>query len=88
MFLQLLLIAQNPDFVDLPSDLSPEVSSVLLNLWLDPIQFLQRFKCTISEALIGAIGAEEVTVEVLEEDVDGLLPPLVHRVASPGESGG
>ena len=38
--------------------------------------------------MIGAIEAEEVTVEVLEEDVDGPLPPQVHKVASPGESGG
>ena len=38
--------------------------------------------------MIGAIEAEEVTVEVLEEDVDGPLPPLDHRVASPDESGG
>ena len=44
-------------------------------------------KCTISDALIGPIEAEEVGTEVLEEDVDGLLPPLDHRVASPGESG-
>ena len=52
------------------------------------IEFLQRFKCTtISEALIGPIGAEEVGTETLEEDVDGPLPPLDHRVASPGESG-
>jgi len=38
--------------------------------------------------LIGPIGAEEVAIEDLEEDVDGLLPPLDHRVASPDESGG
>ena len=38
--------------------------------------------------MIGPIGAEEVAVGVLEEDVDGPLPPLDHRVASPDESGG
>ena len=41
----------------------------------------------VSEAVIGAIAVKEAPVEVLEEDVDGLLPPLDHRVASPGESG-
>ena len=38
--------------------------------------------------MIGAIEAEEVTVEVLEEDVDGLLPLQVHSVARPGEDDG
>ena len=43
---------------------------------------------SVSEAVKGTIAAKEAPVEVLEEDVDGLLPPLVPRVASPGVSGG
>ena len=37
--------------------------------------------------MIGAIAVEEVAVGVLEEEVDGLLPPLVPRVSRPSESG-
>ena len=36
----------------------------------------------------GTIAAKEAPVEVLEEDVDGLLPPQVHSVARPGEDDG
>ena len=43
---------------------------------------------SVSEAVIGAIAAREAPVEVLEEDVDGLLPPQVHSVARPGEDDG
>ena len=43
---------------------------------------------SVSEAVIGAIAAREAPVEVLEEDVDGLLPPQVHSVARPGEEDG
>ena len=42
---------------------------------------------SVSEAVIGAIAVKEAPVEVLEEDVDGLLPPQVHSVAKPGEDG-
>ena len=42
---------------------------------------------SVSEAVIGAIAVREAPVEVLEEDVDGLLPPQVHSVARPGEDG-
>ena len=49
---------------------------------------LWRLKYTISEATIGTIAVKEVAVGVLEEDVDGLLPPLVPRLASPGVSDG
>ena len=52
------------------------------------IKFLWRLKYTISEAAIGTIALKEVAVGVLEEDVDGPLPPLAPRVTSPGESGG
>ena len=38
--------------------------------------------------MIGAIAVKEAPVEVLEEDVDGLLPPQVHSVARPGEEDG
>ena len=43
---------------------------------------------SVSEAVIGAIAVKEAPVEVLEEDVDGLLPPQVHSVARPGEDDG
>ena len=43
---------------------------------------------SVSEAVIGAIAVKEAPVEVLEEDVDGLLPPQVHSVARPGEDNG
>ena len=43
---------------------------------------------SVSEAAIGAIAVEEVAVGVLEEEVDGLLPPQVHSVARPGEDDG
>ena len=36
----------------------------------------------------GTIAVKEAPVEVLEEDVDGLLPPQVHSVARPGEDDG
>ena len=36
----------------------------------------------------GTIAVKEAPVEVLEEDVDGLLPPQVHSVARPGEEDG
>ena len=42
---------------------------------------------SVSEAVIGAIAVKEAPVEVLEEYVDGLLPPQVHSVAKPGEDG-
>ena len=38
--------------------------------------------------MIGPIGAEEVAIEDLEEDVDGLLPSQVDSVARPGEDDG
>ena len=38
--------------------------------------------------MIGAIAVKEAPVEVLEEDVDGLLPPQVHSVARPDEDDG
>ena len=38
--------------------------------------------------MIGAIAVKEAPVEVLEEDVEGLLPPQVHSVARPGEDDG
>ena len=34
------------------------------------------------------IAVKEAPVEVLQEDVDGLLPPQVHSVARPGEDDG
>ena len=43
---------------------------------------------SVSEAVIGAIAVKEAPVEVLEEDVDGLLPLQVHSVARPGEEDG
>ena len=43
---------------------------------------------SVSEAVIGAIAVKKAPVEVLEEDVDGLLPPQVHSVARPGEDDG
>ena len=43
---------------------------------------------SVSEAVIGAIAVKEALVEVLEEDVYGLLPPQVHSVARPGEDDG
>ena len=43
---------------------------------------------SVSEAVIGAITVKEAVVEVLEEDVDGLLPLQVHSVARPGEEDG
>ena len=43
---------------------------------------------SVSEAVKGTIAAKEAPVEVLEEDVDGLLPPQVHSVARPGEEDG
>ena len=43
---------------------------------------------SVSEAVIGAIAVKEAPVEVLEEDVDGLLPPQVDSVARPGEDDG
>ena len=43
---------------------------------------------SVSEAVIGAIAVKEAPVEVLKEDVDGLLPPQVHSVARPGEDNG
>ena len=43
---------------------------------------------SVSEAVIGAIAVKVAPVEVLEEDVDGLLPPQVHSVARPGEDDG
>ena len=36
----------------------------------------------------GTIAVKEAPVEVLEEDVDDLLPPQVHSVARPGEDDG
>ena len=35
---------------------------------------------SVSEAVIGAIAVKEAPVEVLEEDVDGLLPDLVRMM--------
>ena len=43
---------------------------------------------SVSEAVIGAIAVKVAPVEVLEEDVDGLLPPQVHSVARPDEDDG
>ena len=43
---------------------------------------------SVSEAVKGTIAVKEAPVEVLEEDVDGLLPPQVHSVARPGEDDG
>ena len=43
---------------------------------------------SVSEAVKGTIAAKEAPVEVLEEDVDGLLPLQVHSVARPGEEDG
>ena len=43
---------------------------------------------SVSEAVKGTIAAKEAPVEVLEEDVDGLLPPQVHSVARPDEDDG
>ena len=43
---------------------------------------------SVTEAVKVTIAAKEAPVEVLEEDVDGLLPPQVHSVARPGEDDG
>ena len=44
---------------------------------------------SVSEAAVkGTIAAKKAPVEVLEEDVDGLLPPQVHSIARPGEDDG
>ena len=42
----------------------------------------------VSEAVKGTIAVKEAPVEVLEEDVDDLLPPQAHSVARPGEDDG
>ena len=43
---------------------------------------------SVLEAVIGPIAVKEAPVEVLNEDVDGLLPPQVRSVARPGEDDG
>ena len=43
---------------------------------------------SVLEAVIGPIAVKEAPVEVLDEDVDGLLPPQVRSVARPGEDYG
>ena len=43
---------------------------------------------SVSEAVKGTIAVKEAPVEVLEEDVDDLLPPQAHSVARPGEDDG
>ena len=70
------------------------VNVCILTLW-PPINlcFCTGQSCgdstiSVSEAVKGTIAVKEAPVEVLQEDVDGLLPPLDHRVASPDESGG
>ena len=43
---------------------------------------------SVSEAVKGTIAVKEAPVEVLEEDIDGHLPPQVCSVARPGEDDG
>ena len=70
------------------------VSVCILTLW-PPINlcFCTGQSCgdstiSVSEAVKGTIAVKEAPVEVLEEDVDDLLPPQAHSVARPGEDDG